>query len=152
MKPQPLFQLILALLMVLMIAALGIEIFFAFFSSTLIQAGPLWLPGEQVLTFLNDSPALENHFLRTSEPFFGKAGMVLALASLLILFTAFRKRKKWGWMALLLVSALVWIAVIAEGLPLEKAWFSGLGILGLLLVAGSLPFLYGRFFRQGKPG
>lgn len=138
MKPQKIFQASFVLLLVLMIAALGIEIFFAFFSRTLIQPDHTWLPGEQVLISLNGSHALGNHYIRALEPGAGLTGLFLALTALLILFTAFRKRKRWGWFALLITAGLVWLSILAENLPVQNVFLSVLGILGLFLVIGAM--------------
>jgi hypothetical protein len=58
--------------------------------------------------------------------------------------------KKWGWFAKLISGVLVWIGLIAQSLPVENALLSILGALGLVLFSGSLFFLFGQIFSQGK--
>ena len=152
MKPKITNQACFVLLMVLMIVALGIEIFIAFFSGTLIHPAPSWLPGEQVLISLNESHALENHLIRVVEPAAGLAGILLSLAALLILLTAFRKRKMWGWFALLLTAGLLWLMIAAESIPSGSALLGVIGVSGLFLFMGTFLIYFRNLFSPGSRG
>ncbi len=148
METKNTIQVSFVILLILMIIALGLEVFIAFFFERFVsQPGNLFY-GEQVDLFIYNSHALENHYIRVLAGFASRYGIAACLACLMILVLAFRKGRKWAWSGVLIISLFVWGSVLIENIPIHNAIIFTIGLLGLLIVMAALMFSAREFWGE----